>query len=940
SRSEWRVNAFVAVYPSFLQVPKDIQSIAKPGLFLLADNDEVFSESLVESTKRVIQGLDVGKEGKVEFVKYKGTKHGFAARVITQIMASSAPVPPSRIQRDPELVQLLRDLQKGLNEMSHHVSQARPLTTMLVDKMSVALGAAPPSRVGGSIAAEAASIVARSSADGVRPMSYIPPNVIVGLRLVETDEETPAETNSPKTPLSPADSVHLRSRTSSINRAPISQAVSRTSSINRSPAAHASLARPSNMMFPEYPAREEPVAVAPVVPPGVTSLAQSKDELFQESLRSSAGMRPRGTSQVLKNLMLRKGFGGSRGSSDSFGSGGHFKRKEKGAKSRFEDNNIKESQDVHDEEKEQAESGNESEDVEGSGSVNSEYSYDAQQMSRKGSVDSSNSKWSFAGFQGRNLKPHHDSSDSMGPNFQPRRASDADRMPLPRGPAAKGMSTRMQLRPRAMTGNTGTATPLSPLSPLIPKELVAESSTKLPTMGSKQSMERFNITKLQRTGGTNLKAETTMSTAPPPYSDTKETHIKMGSLIPSEQEPIMNEEIPSFCERWLGFGFRLRSRNRSIEESGYLTTAIKNFRENGVDQDSAFSIWWDMLMSVFYIAIIWIVPFIVTFEVERYRLMCSVLSLVVYTSDITIQFYTFRPEKLAKDFSQILKQSTLRDSQQHYLQSWRPFWDLVGVFPLDLIPFAGSEYCLLLRLLRTVKLVDIMIRSPIYNNIGSNLGEALGLGPSFSGMFALAFGLLAFLHVQACTISLFSRLANYVSLEIPKNSSHIEHYSYSLMYAVGNVFYVNYKPPTVGEQWSVMGLSVGSGVLVSIMVGTISSIAMGIDIPARLFRQKMDEVNDYMNWKNLPPITRHKVRRYYEIKYRGKFFEEATLLNEMNESLRAEIAIHNCRELITKVPFLRRNEGDGRDDIFLGKTASALVACYYVAGDIIINQGE
>jgi hyperpolarization activated cyclic nucleotide-gated potassium channel 2 len=126
----------------------------------------------------------------------------------------------------------------------------------------------------------------------------------------------------------------------------------------------------------------------------------------------------------------------------------------------------------------------------------------------------------------------------------------------------------------------------------------------------------------------------------------------------------------------------------------------------------------------------------------------------------------------------------------------------------------------------------------------------------------------------------------------------------------------------------------------AISVGTIASIAMGLDIPARLFRQKMDEVNEYMSWKNLPQITRHKVRRYYEIKYRGKYFEEGTLLNEMNESLRQEIAIHNCRELIQKVPFLRREENDGRDEIFLGKIATSLVACYFVAGDVIINQGE
>ncbi|KAI8855239.1 cyclic nucleotide-binding-like protein, partial [Chytridium lagenaria] len=80
--------------------------------------------------------------------------------------------------------------------------------------------------------------------------------------------------------------------------------------------------------------------------------------------------------------------------------------------------------------------------------------------------------------------------------------------------------------------------------------------------------------------------------------------------------------------------------------------------------------------------------------------------------------------------------------------------------------------------------------------------------------------------------------------------------------------------------------------------------------------------------------------RYYEIKYRGKFFEEGTLLGEMNDSLRTEIAVHNCRELIEKVPFLRRQANDGRDEQFIGRIARSLSVGYYVNGDYIIRQGE
>jgi hypothetical protein len=142
------------------------------------------------------------------------------------------------------------------------------------------------------------------------------------------------------------------------------------------------------------------------------------------------------------------------------------------------------------------------------------------------------------------------------------------------------------------------------------------------------------------------------------------------------------------------------------------------------------------------------------------------------------------------------------------------------------------------------------------------------------------------------------------------------------------------------EQWAVIVFVICGAAMYASIVGIISSFALGLDVAGKLFRQKLDALTEYMNWKKLNPLTRQKVRRYYELKYRGKFFEEASLLSEMNESLRQEIAIHNCRELITKVPFLRREENDGRDEIFMGRIATALVATYYIPGDIIISQGE
>ncbi|KAJ3191182.1 anaphase-promoting complex subunit Hcn1, partial [Entophlyctis luteolus] len=128
--------------------------------------------------------------------------------------------------------------------------------------------------------------------------------------------------------------------------------------------------------------------------------------------------------------------------------------------------------------------------------------------------------------------------------------------------------------------------------------------------------------------------------------------------------------------------------------------------------------------------------------------------------------------------------------------------------------------------------------------------------------------------------------------------------------------------------------------LFACIVGVISSIAVGFDPSGRMYKQKTDELIEYMRWKQLDNRMQEKVLNYFKLKYRGKYFQESSLLNEMNESLRMEIAAHNCRELISKVPFLRREQHDGRDDLFSGRIACALEPCYFVAGDVLFVQGE
>ncbi|KAJ3031009.1 UNVERIFIED_CONTAM: Potassium/sodium hyperpolarization-activated cyclic nucleotide-gated channel 2 [Siphonaria sp. JEL0065] len=147
-------------------------------------------------------------------------------------------------------------------------------------------------------------------------------------------------------------------------------------------------------------------------------------------------------------------------------------------------------------------------------------------------------------------------------------------------------------------------------------------------------------------------------------------------------------------------------------------------------------------------------------------------------------------------------------------------------------------------------------------------------------------------------------------------------------------------PNSMIEQIGAVVFIILAAILYAIFIGSVSSAVMSVNPAGRLYSEKIDELKDYIKWKDLKKETQSKLFEYYETKYRGKYFEENSLLADMNESLKAEICLHNTRDLILKVPFLKRNVGDGRDDLFIGRIATALQPKHYIPGDYVTKQGD
>jgi len=62
------------------------------------------------------------------------------------------------------------------------------------------------------------------------------------------------------------------------------------------------------------------------------------------------------------------------------------------------------------------------------------------------------------------------------------------------------------------------------------------------------------------------------------------------------------------------------------------------------------------------------------------------------------------------------------------------------------------------------------------------------------------------------------------------------------------------------------------------------------------------QVKEYMQYRRLPKALRLRIHDYYENRYQGKMFDEASILDELSSNLREEVINYNCRHLVAAVP--------------------------------------
>ncbi|KAJ3265532.1 hypothetical protein HDU77_004798 [Chytriomyces hyalinus] len=295
---------------------------------------------------------------------------------------------------------------------------------------------------------------------------------------------------------------------------------------------------------------------------------------------------------------------------------------------------------------------------------------------------------------------------------------------------------------------------------------------------------------------------------------------------------------------------------------------------------------------------------------------------------------------------------SLRQWQIRYLTRYFTV-ELIAAIPwIEIVPMRGASFPLSMLLFGKFILLPSKLRNnQILKLAYSKVKQASTLGNPFVGLLKLCFGIILFIHLQACVLYHIASMNGFATWTGQFNrwklypgefdaASAQERYVWILSQSVENVMPLHFISESTVEQICTLCFSVIGALLYASLIALLASTAMCYDVPAKVFRQKLAALEDYLAWRNLDRATSKKLVDYFHFKYQGRYFEEQSVLADMNESLQMELSLMHCKRYIEKVPFMNRNCADGRDDLFMGKIANALVSAFYLPGDVIVHQGE
>ncbi|KAG6441642.1 hypothetical protein O3G_MSEX001992 [Manduca sexta] len=101
------------------------------------------------------------------------------------------------------------------------------------------------------------------------------------------------------------------------------------------------------------------------------------------------------------------------------------------------------------------------------------------------------------------------------------------------------------------------------------------------------------------------------------------------------------------------------------------------------------------------------------------------------------------------------------------------------------------------------------------------------------------------------------------------------------------------------------------------------------------YHELMNQVEEYMTYKQFPAPLKKRVRAFYNYRYQELYYREETALDCLSEELRNEITLHTCHKLVNKVALF-----EGVSASVVGSVLGCLRPEVFLPNDPVVRAGD
>ena len=344
---------------------------------------------------------------------------------------------------------------------------------------------------------------------------------------------------------------------------------------------------------------------------------------------------------------------------------------------------------------------------------------------------------------------------------------------------------------------------------------------------------------------------------------------------------------------------------------------------NVLRQESRFRIFWEIFILAVTIAVFIEIPVSVVFSstpVSRILLLEFLISFI-FILDIVIKLNT----------ALVIKMDVITDRHviaSVYMKKWFwidlaaafPFWILLHIFSIPVSAGILAAFRLV-RVFKIFRLIQTL----------SKLKRLSYVNPNIMRMILLIFWIIIIAHFVAC---------GWIILEgVSDKQEHSMQYLRAFYWTITTLTTIGYGDITPSSKYQIIYTIfveiIGAG-LYGFIIGNIANLIANIDIARAQHRNKLEKINTFMQYRNIPHSLQKRVDDYYNYLWESRRgYDESSVLKDLPGSLKTSVSIFLNKDMIEKVPLFK-----GADDALIREIILQLEPVVYTPDDYIVYEGD